>query len=369
MAASNVFVDVVLNITPPPSARAAWQAQGPAPNITVQLKGGNTCQIDSANLLAPHHTKMLDMLRQSGTAVYIETAPGTDLVSNVLIPLAAKVAKVADAPTADRHEVHLEFSAARHFVRTTNPNYAALLNTLKSAEANATPVYVTETLKEPEIIDVRPAPAPAPFAGEAGMHQAASSPQPKRIPSGPVTLARAQSLFDMSNAQSCPTNASVPLCIPFLYPRDGCYARAHQMARLMIADGITPQKIWIHGSFDVETNNSPDCEVPWGFHVAPFVLVDLADGNPPSEMVIDPSLFSAPAPLTDWVTLIQGSGPTPNLERTDDTIYNYDIAGDEILDRTYELTESALAYFQQQLANVVGEFPPGPPYDYCSRKS
>ena len=50
-----------------------------------------------------------------------------------------------------------------------------------------------------------------------------------------LTLAQAQALFDAMNAFTCnPSSATAP-CIPFMYPFDGCWARAHQMCRLMLA--------------------------------------------------------------------------------------------------------------------------------------
>jgi hypothetical protein len=133
----------------------------------------------------------------------------------------------------------------------------------------------------------------------------------------PVTLQHARQLFDLCNAQlCCPCSASSP-CIPFLYPDDGCWARAHEMCRLMIASGDQPRKIWIQGNLAVSSHNQPSCVVNWGWHVAPTVEVDIS--GTPQTYVIDPSLFDEPVPLATWKG-IQGD-PNATLTPSDASIY------------------------------------------------
>lgn len=62
-----------------------------------------------------------------------------------------------------------------------------------------------------------------------------------------ISLQRANELFDLCNARvCCPASAPAP-CIPFLYPDDGCWGRAHELCRLMLAAGESPRKVWIYG--------------------------------------------------------------------------------------------------------------------------
>jgi hypothetical protein len=87
--------------------------------------------------------------------------------------------------------------------------------------------------------------------------------------------------------------------IPFQLPANGCWARAHEMIRLI--EGFfdpNPQsvvaKIWNRGNLIVETDNNPECAVGWGYHVAPAVKVD---GR---MLVIDPALFERPVSVKEW---------------------------------------------------------------------
>jgi hypothetical protein len=54
--------------------------------------------------------------------------------------------------------------------------------------------------------------------------------------------------------------------IPFAYKEEGCYARAHLMARRFEKMGIPTEKVWIKGSLLV-----PGTDIGWDFHVAPVV--------------------------------------------------------------------------------------------------
>ena len=58
--------------------------------------------------------------------------------------------------------------------------------------------------------------------------------------------------------------------IPFIYPMDGCYARAHQMAMLMDDMGIVSGKAFVEGDLFANTKYG---EVNWSYHVASLVLV------------------------------------------------------------------------------------------------
>ncbi len=118
--------------------------------------------------------------------------------------------------------------------------------------------------------------------------------------------------------------------IPFRYPDDGCYARAHLMTyRIHERYGIPLEsldKAYIRGSetapdthLTVDTDyvypgqSSADGTVDWGWHIAPTVDVKNADGSIIT-MVIDPSLANRPLPLADWQALMND---TDSLVETD----------------------------------------------------
>lgn len=102
-----------------------------------------------------------------------------------------------------------------------------------------------------------------------------------------VSEAEAQELFKQALAMDD---------IAWGYKEDGCYARAHLMARRFEKMGYQVDKAWIKGDLVVETG---DKKIEWNFHVAPVVYVRDANGNA-QPWVIDPSMMEKAAPLEEW---------------------------------------------------------------------
>ncbi|MBC7427439.1 MAG: hypothetical protein H7336_02435 [Bacteriovorax sp.] len=102
-----------------------------------------------------------------------------------------------------------------------------------------------------------------------------------------ISLARATELFN---------KAANMKDIAWKYKPDGCYARAHLMARRFETEGVRVDKVWIKGDLYV-----PGTEplIQWNFHVAPIVYVEDGKGNI-QKMVIDPSLFKKPVTVEEW---------------------------------------------------------------------
>lgn len=92
--------------------------------------------------------------------------------------------------------------------------------------------------------------------------------------------------------------------IPFAYAKDGCYARAHEMARLLENKKIITGKVFLESTNDQHplTVNSPEAgKITWWYHVASFVNVKTETGV--ETYVIDPSLFHQAVPLKEWVRI------------------------------------------------------------------
>lgn len=100
-----------------------------------------------------------------------------------------------------------------------------------------------------------------------------------------ISLQKAQELFKQARAMKD---------IPWEYKQDGCYARAHLMARRFEAQGVRVDKVWLKGQLSV-----PESKVNWNFHVAPVVYVEDKKGNI-QKMVIDPSLFDKAVTVEEW---------------------------------------------------------------------
>jgi hypothetical protein len=161
------------------------------------------------------------------------------------------------------------------------------------------------------------------------------------------------------NATSCdPLTVPAP-CIPFLYPDDGCWGRAHEMCRLMINMGRKPKKVWIQGNLNVPTRNNPTCHVGWGWHVAPTLCVRGPGFCKHKEMVIDPSLFTTPVSKSTW----KGVQGDPDATLTDSAASIFYLWGN-ITDPTYVQTNQVLATYRLQLQNRAIQQGP-PPYANC----
>lgn len=83
--------------------------------------------------------------------------------------------------------------------------------------------------------------------------------------------------------------------IAFGYKTDGCYARAHLMARRFEEKGYSVEKAWINGDLRIAGENP----VRWNYHVAPSVYAYDEQGNV-QRMIIDPSVSDKPLSAEEW---------------------------------------------------------------------
>ncbi len=133
---------------------------------------------------------------------------------------------------------------------------------------------------------------------------------------------KAKEIFDFCAQLSChlPGPPVVQPCIPFQYVIDGCYARAHQMRRIITGRyRYCCEKVF---SFATENNDTlavkadkwGGCCVEWWYHVAPLVRVGLKIRGLPKKisialaMVIDPGMFDKPVLLSTWLAAQENTG-------------------------------------------------------------
>jgi hypothetical protein len=328
----------------------AGQESSGSSHAVVQCTGG-AALLDLKDPRAAVWQEILNDFRESKELVYLETDSSTNVIKNILYPRSVLVSRIAPAPVENRHEVELEISQARHFLDTRNADYQQLLRALTVAQQQGTPVLVTETLDDHQIIDVRPDLAPFPV-GPAMLVIPPAGPLGSLAPAAAaVTPQRAQQLFNLVASQPH---------IPFMYPDDGCWGRAHEMARLIIADGVQPRKIWIYGNLKVSTRNHPGCSVSWGWHVAPTLLVNT--GSSTEIHVLDPALFQGPVQQSTWVGVQHD--PAPKLHDTDATVFYRDAGGQLTYDPSYSQTQQVLERFRKVLKLRTAQYGP-PPYSNC----
>lgn len=371
----NAIVSTSIRFDPPldrPAAEALKDERG----LTVELEGDRRARLDPDDRRSVGFAQILQGLHEQRLPVYLELEPETSAIVRLLIP---QVARVVGLRPIDEGVLGVELapSHARHVLRREVTDFDELERRLREALASGAPMIVTEDDAH-NIIDVRRHPGQErplpPF------------PKPEFPPPRPwpwrwpllvallhlwhwpwwpwwwfrcVSAARAQEVFDAMSATSCaPLTVPAP-CIPFLYPDDGCWGRAHEMCRLMIGMGLKPRKVWIQGSLHVSTRNNPNCGVYWGWHVAPTLCVRGPRPFFKRTMVIDPSLFSTPVTTAAWKAVQGDAGAS--LTDSDASIF---YLWGNVTDPTYASTNQVLATYRLQLQSRSLQLGP-PPYANC----
>jgi hypothetical protein len=114
-----------------------------------------------------------------------------------------------------------------------------------------------------------------------------------------ILASSAPKTIDFDTAKRLFHEAQAMQDIAWKYKQDGCYARAHLMARRFEQQGINVDKVWIKGNLHV-----PETNISWNFHVAPIVYVERDNGQV-ERMVIDPSLTDGPVSVDEWSATMQ----------------------------------------------------------------
>lgn len=136
------------------------------------------------------------------------------------------------------------------------------------------------------------------------------------------SYAKAKEIFDYCAQQSChlPGSTVETPCIPFQYVRDGCYARAHKMRKIITEKyGYCCEKVFsfaIDNDDDlaVQANKWGGCCVTWWYHVAPLIRVKIKilSFSFTLAMVIDPGMFDKPVMLSTWLAAQENAACSPN---------------------------------------------------------
>jgi hypothetical protein len=172
-----------------------------------------------------------------------------------------------------------------------------------------------------------------------------------------VDACQVQTLFDAVSHATCPLPNASPECVPFLFPDNGCWARAHAMCnQLRDEHRVTAGKAWLYGDLCVATRNHRSGHVAWDNHVAPIVRSgETADDL----MVLDPSVFSGPTTLAAWQHAIVKEDSRPIITKA--SIYTQFAPRDCAREEDGELV-SDLKYFQACLLARARGLPSPPPY-------
>ncbi len=370
MPAYNAIIAPVVRISPAVTKRGVEMLrEAPADGFSIEFGGMQVARLlpdeRAAGLL-----EILEELRKMGAPVYADIHPENKVITRLLIPLVGRVTGISEGK-GEEIAVEIEISSARHVLNRSNPDFKEILNALRAARENKTLMIVTETDKH-EIIDARPFPEE---------FKTSTFPPPAEPPPIPLkkkfklwwpffcthamSEQQALAMFNLVSATTCNPLTVPPPCIPFLYPDDGCWGRAHEMYRLMLNAGKVSKKVWIYGSLHASTKNNPNCQVFWGWHVASMVCVKISGFLGwffRTEKVIDPSLFVEPVSKSTWKS-VQGD-PNAILVSTDGSIFYHSYGGYNETDPSFSKTAQVLATYRLKLKNRslnVG----APPYAYC----
>jgi hypothetical protein len=298
---------------------------------------------------------------------------GEGRIVRLYTPLVSPVVRIT---LIDRGVIGIDLAAShgRHVLRDGNPAFEELRRRLESAAASGATVLLVEDDRH-DVLDVRVLddggtdppiirqPPPATLLGRLRdvwawlIHWFTCS---CSFPWGlfrAVSSNRAQQVFDVLAARTCdPLNPAAP-CITFNYPDDGCWGRAHEMCRLLRAEGLRPCKVWIEGGLHVVTDNNPSCGVWWGWHVAPTHCVrgsGLFGWFKVSERVFDPALFATPVTKSQWKG-VQGDVNATLTNSSWTTFYLWGTSTNNtwatLTDPSFTQTNSVLAFYRIALLN------------------
>jgi len=369
MANPNVIVSRRVRIELPPGRELATAAR--EEDLGVELDDGRRVRLLAGDKKSSTYAEILSGLEKLRQPVYLEVDPKTEAISLLRVPDVGRVREGRE--TSDGLEFQLDSSHARFSLKQDADEFDRLSEILSEAVRGRRPVILTSDERH-DIIDVRffePGPDDGPLPDFP-------IPQPRLAPDwlrwlrwplwpwnwwfGCISPLPAQQMFDAMSATTCAPLTVPPPCIPFLYPDDGCWARAHEMCRLMIALGRSPRKVWIQGWLHTPTRNNPACFVNWGWHVAPTLCVRRLWFWWPwfwgtQRMVIDPSLFTTPVSVSQWKS-VQGD-PNATLTYTDASDYLWGQT-----DPTYVKTNDRLAFYRLKLQERAINVGP-PPYANC----
>lgn len=151
----------------------------------------------------------------------------------------------------------------------------------------------------------------------------------------------------------------------FAFKSDGCYARAHEMAKIIAMNGYGCGKLFIYASSaPLAVTVSSFCCQQWSFHVAPLVRFKNASGVA-EVRVFDPSLFSTPVTKDEWFNKCKSNCyPGANIGATflaQPYVYNRATNGAIARDDNYAKTNCTLAAYAGLSGGCVN-----PPAGACS---
>jgi hypothetical protein len=128
------------------------------PSLTVTFADGRRARLNLTDYRSRVWAQVLQNLYQARQPAYVEIDPESRLITQLLQPLRFTVGEIKRIDGG--LQVDLIVSHGRHYLRRSNPDFEELRQALEKARKRGTPLLVTETLSDHEIIHVLPVPRP-----------------------------------------------------------------------------------------------------------------------------------------------------------------------------------------------------------------
>ncbi|HKO47318.1 MAG TPA: protein-glutamine glutaminase family protein [Polyangiaceae bacterium] len=149
--------------------------------------------------------------------------------------------------------------------------------------------------------------------------------------------------------QTFPPEPNFQRRMSWLFPDDGCFARAEQVDVRVAQFGKTrPHKLFAFGPLRVYTDNAPSGVVEWWYHVVP--VVKNSAGEP---IVLDPAVSPCkPLPYQKWLALM-----VDDMAYYDDVAEGYGVAlGDSWSYNPFSLSSGESPHSAESLETLQGIF-------------
>lgn len=302
---------------------------------------------------------LVEQAADSGLPLWLNFSAENTALVDVRVPIEAQIAEIEEFDPGLL--VHLVPSQLPRVLRHEHPEYSRLASELRIAATERSWITIMES-DDHEIGDIS-GPFVPPVIEEERRKRPFDERQSTALaftfdPASAISMAQAVRLFNMVDSQSCLPASHPAGCIPFFYPDDGCWARAHEMCRLFGRAGVVSGKAWLYGHLFVRTANNPNCQVSWQYHVAPLVLVQQG-----GEHILDPSIFRQPVPLATWCSA--QNDRAAQLARSDSSVYYRPQSGSPVqADPGYSDTVRNLAIYRLKLIERIAKVG-AMPYAQC----
>jgi hypothetical protein len=286
----------------------------PALTTSINFRNGGSALL-AVDSTASRLRSRLELLRQLNwpADVSVETTNATErFAQDVDIPVVGRVEEIRTV--TEGRLIHFDRSAAPYLLRADSPSFNVLHELFSCAQHEST-LLVVSSKRRYEITNASEAESIVYDDNDVMQKRPVDELLDDEVLALLTPLApdvASEFCRRMDTTGSCGMPGSIADdCIPFRFPDDGCFARAHRMCELFEAAGVVAGKIWIYGdALTATTSNHPQCRVTWTWHVATIVKSQ-ETGNP---VVLDPSLFDDPTDVNTFVQTLHD--PTAQIRIT-----------------------------------------------------